>query len=195
MAPPSVAVSSCANNTEVEIVGVLADALWEGRRNRRPDHHELILSLDQFPHHSVGIVFATSVAPNSLIDTVRRTIVARDGSAALHWITTMEEALDAQTVNERFWTVLATAYAGTAFLLAVIGLYGVLSHNVASRRQEMGDQARCRRDRRGARATRHRPGLAAGFLGVVAGLGVALLVGRLLESPPLRHHARAIRSR
>ena len=28
--------------------------------------------------------------------------------------------------------------AGTAFLLAVIGLYGVLSHNVASRRREMG---------------------------------------------------------
>ena len=101
--------------------------------------------------------------PNSLIEPVRKTVVARDASAALHWITTMEEALDAQTVNERFWTVLATAYAGTAFLLAVIGLYGVLSHSVASRRQEMGVQAGGRRDGRSAGAARYRAGFALWF--------------------------------
>ncbi len=170
------------DGAEVEIIGVLADALWEGRRNRRPDHHELILSLAQFPQPSVGVVFATNVPPNSLIETVRRTILARDHSAALHWITTMEEALDAQTVNERFWTVLATAYAGTAFLLAVIGLYGVLSHNVASRRQEMGIRLAV-----GASATALArlvvgQGLKLVSLGVFAGLGVALLLGRLLEA-------------
>ena len=178
----SAARCSCANNTEVEIVGVLADALWEGRRNRRPDHHELILSLDQFPQHSVGIVFATAVPPNSLIDTVRRAIVARDGSAALHWITTMEEALDSQTVNERFWTVLATAYAGTAFLLAVIGLYGVLSHNVASRRQELGIRLAVGATAAALARLVIGQGLRLVVLGVVAGLAAALVVGRLLEA-------------
>ena len=170
------------DNTEVEIVGVLADALWEGRRNRRPDHQELILSLEQFPQLSVGVVFATAVAPGSLIDTVRRTILARDGSAALHWINTMDEALDAQTANERFWTVLATAYAGTAFLLAVIGLYGVLSHNVASRRQEMGVRLAVGATAAALARLVVGQGLRLVSVGVVVGLGAALIVGRLLEA-------------
>lgn len=170
------------NNTEVEIVGVIADALWQGRRQRHPTHFEVVLSLDQFPHPSVGVLFDTSVEPNSLIEPVRKIVVARDASAALHWITTMEEALDQQTVNERFWTVLATAYAGTAFLLAVIGLYGVLSHSVASRRQEMGVRLAVGATAAALARLVVGQGLRLVLLGVVAGLGVAFLLGRLLEA-------------
>jgi putative ABC transport system permease protein len=170
------------DNTEVEIIGILADALWEGRRNRQPTRLELILSLEQFPQLSVGVVFATAVKPEALVDTVRKTIVARDGTAALHWITTMEEALDQQTVNERFWTVLATAYAGTAFLLAVIGLYGVLSHSVASRRQEMGVRLAVGATAAALARLVIGQGLRLVLAGVVAGLGVAFLLGRLLEA-------------
>ena len=170
------------NNTEVEIVGVIADALWQGRRQRHPTHFEVILSLDQFPHPSVGVLFDTSVEPNSLIEPVRKTVVARDASAALHWITTMEEALDQQTVNERFWTVLATAYAGTAFLLALIGLYGVLSHSVASRRQEMGVRLAVGATAAALARLVIGQGLRLVLFGVVAGLGVAFFLGRLLEA-------------
>src|SRR5688572_18200666 len=170
------------NNTEVEIVGVIANALWQGRRQRRRTHFEVVLSLDQFPHPSVGILFDTRVEPNSLIEPVRKTVVARDASAALHWITTMEEALDQQTVNERFWTVLATAYAGTAFLLAVIGLYGVLSHSVASRRQEMGVRLAVGATAAALARLVIGQGLRLVLFGVVAGLGVAFLLGRLLEA-------------
>ena len=133
----------------------------------------VILSLDQFPHHSVGVLFDTSVDPNSLIEPVRKTVVARDASAALHWITTMEEALDQQTVNERFWTVLAAAYGGTAFLLAVIGLYGVLSHSVASRRQEMGVRLAVGATAAALARLVIGQGLRLVSFGVVAGLGVA----------------------
>jgi putative ABC transport system permease protein len=170
------------NNTEIEIVGVIADALWQGRRQRHPTHFEVIMSLDQFPHPSVGVLFDTSVEPNSLIEPVRKTVVGRDASAALHWITTMEEALDQQTVNERFWTVLATAYAGTAFLLAVIGLYGVLSHSVASRRQEMGVRLAVGATAAALARLVIGQGLRLVLFGVVAGLGVAFFLGRLLEA-------------
>ena len=170
------------NNADVEIVGVIADALWQGRRQRHPTHLEVILSLDQFPHPSVGVLFDTSVEPNSLIEPVRKIVVARDASAALHWITTMEEALDQQTVNERFWTVLATAYAGTAFLLAVIGLYGVLSHSVASRRQEMGVRLAVGATAAALARLVIGQGLRLVLFGVVAGLGVAFFLGRLLEA-------------
>ncbi len=170
------------NHTEAVIIGVVGDALWEGRRNRQPTRLDVLLSIDQFPQLSTGLVFATTVDPRSLIDPVRKTIVPRDTTAALHWITTMEQALDEQTVHERFWTVLATAYAGTALLLAVIGLYGVLSHSVARRRQEMGVRLAL-----GATATALArlvigQGLRLVFLGIFTGLALALLAGRALES-------------
>ena len=170
------------DNTEVEVVGVLADALWQGRRQRHPTHLEIVLSLDQFPQHSVGVLFDTSVEPNSLIEPVRKTVVARDATAALHWITTMEEALDQQTVNERFWTVLATAYAGTAFLLAIIGLYGVLSHSVASRRQEMGVRLAVGATAAALARLVIGQGLRLVLLGIVTGLAIAFFLGRLLEA-------------
>ncbi len=170
------------DNIEVEIVGVVADVLWQGRRQRHPTHLEVILSLDQFPQHSVGVLFDTSVDPNSLIEPVRKTVVARDSSAALHWITTMDEALDQQTLNERFWTVLATAYAGTAFLLAIIGLYGVLSHSVASRKQEMGVRLAVGATAGALARLVIGQGLRLVSFGIVAGLGVAFVLGRLLEA-------------
>ena len=170
------------DNTEVQIVGVLADALWRGRRDRHPTHLEVILSLDQFPRHSVGLLFDTAVEPNSLIEAVRRTVLARDPSAALHWITTMEQALDEQTVNERFWTVLASAYAGTAFLLAVIGLYGVLSHSVASRKQEMGVRLAVGATAGALARLVVGQGLRLVSLGAALGFIISLALGRLLEA-------------
>ncbi len=170
------------DNTEVQIVGVLADILWQGRRQRHPTHLEVILSLDQFPQPSIGILLETGVDPKSLIEPVRRTVIARDPAAALHWITTMEQALDGQTENERFWTVLAGAYAGTAFLLAVIGLYGVLSHNVASRRQEMGVRLAVGATAGALARLVIGQGLRLVSLGVAVGLGVAFIFGRLLQA-------------
>lgn len=170
------------DNREVEIVGIVADALWQGRRERHPTHFEVILSLEQTPHPSVGLLFDTTVDPASLIEPVRRIIVARDPAAALHWITTMEEALDEQTRDERFWTVLASAYAVTAFLLAVIGLYGVLSHNVASRRQEMGLRLALGATAAALARLVIGQGLRLVVIGVGAGLFVALALGRLLEA-------------
>jgi putative ABC transport system permease protein len=94
----------------------------------------------------------------------------------------MEQALDQQTVNERFWTVLAAAYAGTALLLAIIGLYGVLSHSVASRRQEMGVRLAVGATAGALARLVVGQGLRLVSLGILTGLGVAFVLGRLLEA-------------
>jgi putative ABC transport system permease protein len=94
----------------------------------------------------------------------------------------MEQALDSQTSDDRFWTVLASTYGATAFLLAVIGLYGVLSHGVASRTREIGIRMAL-----GANAERIvrmvvRQGVGIVATGLVAGMVLALLSGRYIES-------------
>jgi ABC-type antimicrobial peptide transport system permease subunit len=109
-------------------------------------------------------------------------VLARDATAALHWITTMDEALDQQTGNEHFWTILASAYAGTAFLLAIIGLYGLLSHSVASRRREMGVRLAVGATAGALARLVIGQGLRLVLLGSAAGLGLAFALGRFLEA-------------
>ena len=170
------------NDREVVVVGVLADARWNGQRNRQPSRLNLFLSLDQFPQLSVGVLFDTAVPPATLIEPVRKAIVARDASVALHWIDTMEQALDFQTVRERFWSVLAAAYAGTAFLLAALGLYGVLTHGVASRVREIG--IRLALGATAAQVARLVVGQGLRLVGggLAVGLALAMAGGRWLES-------------
>lgn len=170
------------NNTEVVVIGVMADARWNGQRDRRPSGLDFFLSLTQFPQLSRGALFDTTVDPRALIEPVRRTSVARDPSVALHWIDSMEQALDFQTADERFWTVLAATYGTTAFLLAVIGLYGVLSHGVASRTREIGVRLALGATPGGIVRLVVRQGLGIVVTGLGAGLVLALGAGRFLEA-------------
>jgi predicted permease len=170
------------NNTEVVIVGVMADARWNGQRNRTPSGLDLMLSLDQFPQLSRGVLFDAGIEPRTLIDPVRRAVVARDSTVALHWIDTMEQALDFQTSDERFWTVLASTYGATAFLLAVIGLYGVLSHGVASRTREIGVRMALGATTAGIVRLVVRQGLGIVSAGLATGLLLTLFAGRFIEA-------------
>ena len=102
--------------------------------------------------------------PNSLIDTVRKTVVARDASAALHWITTMEEALDSANRERAFLDRPRDRLCGHR--ISARG-HRTLRRAQSQRRQPPagnGRAARRRRDRRRARAARHRPGFAPGFV-------------------------------
>jgi putative ABC transport system permease protein len=169
-------------STEAVVIGIVADARWSGQRNRNPSGLDFFLCLTQFPQLSRGALFDTTVDPRALIDPVRRTIVARDPTVALHWIDTMEQALDFQTADERFWTVLAATYGATAFLLAVIGLYGVLSHGVAGRTREIGIRLAL-----GGTTTQIArmvvgQGLRLVLTGAVVGLGLTLLTGRFIQA-------------
>jgi putative ABC transport system permease protein len=170
------------NNAEVVVVGVVADARWNGQRNRRPTYLNLFVSHDQFPRPSVGVLVDCAMDPHALIEPIRKAVLARDATAALHWIDTMEEALDYQTVNERFWTVLAGAYAVTAFLLAALGLYGVLAHGVSSRVREIGIRMALGASANGVARMIVGQGLRLVATGLAAGLGLTLLSSRWLES-------------
>ncbi|MEO8360105.1 MAG: ADOP family duplicated permease [Vicinamibacteria bacterium] len=169
-------------NNEATIVGVVADARWNGQRDHHPTGLNLFLSLDQFPQTSLGVLFDTSIDPRSLIDPVRRVVVARDSTAALHWIDTMDEALDFQTVGERFWTFLAAAYAATAFLLAVLGLYGILTHSVVSRSREIGIRMALGSTAGHVARLVAAQGLRLVAIGLSVGLAMVVVFGRLIQS-------------
>jgi predicted permease len=167
---------------EAEIVGVVEDARWNGQRDRSPSGNDVFLSLAQFPHPSVGVVFDVAGTPRALVEPVRRLVLQRAPGAALHWITTMNEALDAQTAVERFWALLAGAYGAAAFLLSVLGLYGVLSYAVSSRVREIGLRMAIGASPAAVRRMTVAQGLRPVAAGIAAGGALGFAAGRVAES-------------
>src|SRR5207247_8220958 len=113
---------------------------------------------------------------------IRAELRALDPNQPLADVRTLEEYLDRSVAQRRLTLLLLAAFAGIAFALAAVGIYGVLAHSVAQRTREIGLRMAL-----GARA--HdvlrmvvRRGMGAVGAGVLAGLAGDLTLTRLLTS-------------
>src|SRR5262249_22941340 len=76
--------------------------------------------------------------PRSLVSAIRREVAAVDPELPLYEVRTMEEAVSQSLATRRLTNALLTAFATAAFVLAAIGIYGVISIGVAGRTREFG---------------------------------------------------------
>jgi putative ABC transport system permease protein len=86
----------------------------------------------------MNALLRTNGNPLDFVGMVRREVQAMDSSLPLAKIMTMEEVVaDAQS-RPRFLTILLSLFSVLAFLIATIGIYGVMSYTVARRTKEFG---------------------------------------------------------
>ncbi|PYQ05947.1 MAG: hypothetical protein DMF83_13865 [Acidobacteria bacterium] len=119
------------------IVGVVGDVRQASPAS--PPGPQLYMPLRQHPYAATNVqmVMRTSVAPESLIGAVRQTVRSMRPDVAMKF-TTMEASVNDSIAAPRFRMTLVSTFATLALMLAVAGMYAVMSYVTAQRTSEFG---------------------------------------------------------
>jgi putative ABC transport system permease protein len=128
------------------------------------------------------IALRTATPPEQMENTLRTTVRAVDAQLPLTHVQTMEHAISETEAPRRFNTALISTFAGTAVLLAVLGIYSVIAFTVALRVQEIAIRMALGSQRTGIVGLVLASGLKLAVIGCVLGLVGAIAASRLMGS-------------
>jgi putative ABC transport system permease protein len=128
--------ASEANERLAEIVGVVGDVKSE--RIEGDDWPTVYYPYTQAAPSSIAMVVKTAGRPMDLFSAAAREIHQMDPDQALADVLTMDEVVDRAIASSRFNTVVLGVFALIAFVLASVGLYGVIAYDVSQRTGEIG---------------------------------------------------------
>lgn len=163
-----------------EVVGVVRDAKYSNLRE--PPPATMYVTYLQRPRASTYIELRTAVPPETVTAVARDVIREIAPNLPLAAVTTEADQIRQRFSQERLFAQAYAAFGGIALLLASIGLFGLMSYNVARRTGEMGVRMALGAQRAEVLGLVMRESLTLVAVGLVLGAATALATGHYIAS-------------
>ena len=163
------------------IVGVVADVRQDSPASSLGS--TLYTPLLQHPYYGneVTIVMRSAISPTALIEPVRATMHSLNPEVPTKF-TTMEAMVSDSIAMPRLRMLLASVFAGVALLLAITGMYGVMSYVTTQRIPEFGVRMALGASRHNVLALVLGRAARMTMLGIAAGLALAFSAARVINT-------------
>jgi putative ABC transport system permease protein len=165
------------------IIGIVANVKYLSLREEPGP--EMYVPYTQKPWPSMltmQMVIRTQANPSSATDGVRGVLHSLDPDLPMANVTSLTKVVEQSIAVPRFSMLLLGSFGFLAVVLASIGLYGVISHSVSQRTQEIGIRMALGASRAHVFGMILSEGTRLTVLGVAVGVGAALIVTRMMVS-------------
>ena len=167
-----------------EILGVVSDAKYQDLRS--PIDPTMYVPSSG---GNTSFEVRTRMNPTAVAASIRSVVSQMDSNLPVFDVHTQEELIDQLLFQERMVAKLSGFFGILALVLACIGLYGLLSYEVARRTREIGIRMALGAQRRGVLKLVVGQGIVLAITGAIVGIGVTLGVTRYLNSMLYDIHA------
>ncbi|HTI38639.1 MAG TPA: ABC transporter permease [Vicinamibacterales bacterium] len=164
----------------IEIVGVVRDAKYSSVREPAPP--TMYDSFMQNPRATAFLTLRTEGPPSAVAPAVRQTIHDTDPNLPIVSIATQVESIERRFSQERLFAQAYALFGGIALLLASVGLFGLMSYNVARRTPEMGIRMALGAQRGSVLSMVMSESMRLVAIGVAVGVAVALAASRFVST-------------
>jgi len=164
----------------IEIIGVVANARTEAVvREPEPEIYFCLWEAFPFTKH---LLIRTASNPRPLFITVQRELRAIEPTVAIENVKTLEQIRSDSVAPQTFAMRLLEGFSFVACALALVGIYGVLSLSVSSRKREIAIRNALGAQRRDILALVLREGFRLIAVGLLLGAGLAIILARALRT-------------
>jgi len=168
-------------NTEYEIIGVVADTLYQVGQPAKPTMYFPILE-GRTDGMEFTLAVRTESSPLALSVPVQKEIAKLDPQLPVSDVLTLQQIIERSLGNARLSASLVLAFAVLSLLLASIGLHGVLSYLMTQRTGEIGIRMALGAERKQVLRLMLGDGLRPAFYGLLLGLAASAGAVRLIQS-------------
>jgi predicted permease len=166
-------------NKNYTIIGVVADSRTNSLK--LPPTNMVYLPYRTLPPYAVVFMVRSSQSPEMLVSGIRRAIWEQDPEVTIARVKTLDSQVKDSLSSERFQTFILIAFGVGALLLAMLGVYGILSYIVAGRTQEIGLRMALGATRQSVYSLTLSEAALPVMVGLVSGWAASVVAGKLVQ--------------